>query len=273
MTLYTVKTRQEMGYPAPNWWQVAPLYSRPRGGIGGQDVRVILPREWASFYYWLNLRYNHDIENLMRWMINNRDSILLEKSGLRWPEALDGRVGWPMIAIGGNPVKVVDRVRDYYRIEGLQAEVPNLDVKNPETDRHLFHIIYGKNAPQQKTPHGIGIMPLLDPRYFRFTGGDVEGLFIHESWLKDYQVPEVLTALEPPVEEPKPQKPVYIALEQLKLRDKPGGELMGMFPRGGEFTLDAVTKHGNNIWGEISGRWAVLYWGIWRRYTTTWRQN
>ena len=276
MTLYTLRTRQEMGYPAPNWWQVVPLYPVPKLGTGGQGVRVILSRPWIAFYFWLNVRYNHNVVDLMRWMINQRDSILIDDRGTRWPESLDSdRVGWPMIGIGGNPVNTLEQVGSFFRVEGLQAEVPNLDVKNAETHRHLFHVIYGARVPAQKTPHGIGVMPLLDPRYHKCTDRNASGLWVHESWLKPYELPEVLTALPPKPEPPPLPRPVYIALEQLQLRDKPGGTLKGTLPRGASFELGGTVKIGANIWGEISNRWAVLYWGvIWKRhYTTTWRQS
>lgn len=277
MPYFRVRTRQEMGLPALNWWQVCQVYGVPKLGTGGQRGNsIILPRSEVEFVFKLNARYNSD-SGLLRWLVNTKDSIYLRDDGKRPPDAID-ELKWPMIAIGNNPVFGVERVNGsggvwFWRIMGLSPEgVVVVDRVDLLSESRLWaHIIYG-GTPPQKTPHGLGIMPLFDPRFYRYTGGAAAGLFIEEAWLEPIENLDWLEKIEPvdQLPEPHPETKQYQSYEQIILRKEPGGERKGTLPAGAMFTVGEVQAVGKNIWGVINGRW----WGALKLkgfFTSTWR--
>lgn len=257
-----------------NWWQLAHAYPIPRTGTSGQRGNSLkLYRKWLNFYYELNFRYNLDIGYVMRWLIDNGDSILLSEN--HWPWLALAK--WPVIFAGDNPVLVEDGAihrsgHRFRKVVGLGPEIPDLETMNPETHRHFFPILFGRRK-MQLMPPGLVIMPLLDPSLWPanlYTGGRAEGLFILEEWLKPFD--GNLLEIRPVEHADEQELPVYEVTSQMVLYNNPDNRSRrGTMGRGMTFSITSITARGKRIYGKLvhPNRWGLLQKVD--EFFTTWR--
>jgi hypothetical protein len=166
--IYNIPHVTKFIWPAPLklQWNVVHLPPARKDGNGGS---VYLDLDWLEYIRAMNT------PEAFKWMIGDAGTIIW---GIKDKKNLGSRLNkarMPVIAIGGNPIYVVDGSikKGYGRVDGMGG-TPNYNV-TPENFPALWHRIWcltkvrkGVSAPHD-TPRGPAFMPILDVSAFRRT--------------------------------------------------------------------------------------------------------